>query len=196
MWAKLMNAQIIEWHTDHDQSGGTMVRAADDASGGGWLGTRHGKDRTEQAADRRRGDIHLVEVVTPEHDLLVVNVEAPADPELEAQAPECKDIRALGEDRRSFRRDRVQIDLKPDAESLEHGPQEPPNALTPAHRGKPYILVLNVHRQERHRPINISQAKQLQKPFDQQCQRRLALAPGGVFTHNLVRHFRHAVTIW
>ncbi|MFI4992921.1 MAG: recombinase family protein [Solirubrobacterales bacterium] len=28
MWAKLMSAQIIEWHTDLDQSGGTMVRPA------------------------------------------------------------------------------------------------------------------------------------------------------------------------
>jgi len=28
MWAKLMSAQIIEWHTDLDQSGGTMARPA------------------------------------------------------------------------------------------------------------------------------------------------------------------------
>ncbi len=28
MWAQLMSAQIIEWHTDLDQSGGTMVRPA------------------------------------------------------------------------------------------------------------------------------------------------------------------------
>jgi len=27
-WARLMNAQIIEWHTDLDQSGGTMARPA------------------------------------------------------------------------------------------------------------------------------------------------------------------------
>jgi DNA invertase Pin-like site-specific DNA recombinase len=28
IWAQLMNAQIIEWHTDLDQSGGTMARPA------------------------------------------------------------------------------------------------------------------------------------------------------------------------
>jgi hypothetical protein len=60
--------------------------AAARGSDGCWrLGARGGKKNAQQTTQRADRHVHPVEVVAPQHDLAVADVEAPAHPDLEAK---------------------------------------------------------------------------------------------------------------
>lgn len=127
----------------------------------------------------------MVEVVAPEHYLPVVNVEPPADPELDVQSANLQNVRALGQHRWTVSRDGVHVDLEPRLCSGERGTKDLSNTLTPVDSRQPDICILHVHRQQLNRPIDVTATKEAQELLDHLSRRRTTLIALGDAAHHL-----------
>src|ERR1700722_8489958 len=117
---------------------------------------------SQQSAQQTLVEVDEVEVVAPQHDLAVADVEAATNPDPDVELAERQEVGALGEDRWTVGTDRVD-------QNIEAGPilvsptEQAPNALATVDGWQTHVFVAHVHRQEGQGLLQVAAAQTLHK---------------------------------